>query len=198
MVQTPWWASVPVWRHIAIWTTVIMTLVLIYLAWDTIKASSAGSARVPAYTVINQRIDLKYDEERRRLVPVVGNKEPLFGKELTAREARELIDHGKKTIQGRNCMNCHTLLGNGAYFAPDLTRSWLDPAWGTEQTREMLMLMFLKDPTNNARTYGTGRRMPNLHLTDEEARAVVAYLKWMSAIDTSGFPANFTPIKQGG
>ncbi len=27
-------------------------------------------------------------------------------------------------------MNCHTLLGNGAYYAPDLTKAWLDPAWG--------------------------------------------------------------------
>jgi nitric oxide reductase subunit C len=28
-------------------------------------------------------------------------------------------------------------------------------------------------------------------LTEEEARAVVAYLKWMSSVDTNGFPANF-------
>jgi nitric oxide reductase subunit C len=40
--------------------------------------------------------------------------------------------------------------------------------------------------------------MPNLHLTEEEAKAVVAFLKWTSAIDTSGFPRNFTPIAQEG
>lgn len=28
-------------------------------------------------------------------------------------------------------MSCHTLLGNGAYFAPDLTKAWLDPKWET-------------------------------------------------------------------
>ena len=31
------------------------------------------------------------------------------------------------TMQAKNCMGCHTLLGNGAYYAPDLTKAWLDP-----------------------------------------------------------------------
>jgi nitric oxide reductase subunit C len=38
--------------------------------------------------------------------------------------------------------------------------------------------------------------MPNLGITEEEARATVAFLKWMSSIDTNGFPANFKPIDQ--
>jgi nitric oxide reductase subunit C len=33
--------------------------------------------------------------------------------------------------------------------------------------------------------------MPNLRLSEAEAHAVVAYLKWMSAVDTNGFPPNF-------
>ena len=33
--------------------------------------------------------------------------------------------------------------------------------------------------------------MPNLGITREEAEAVVAYLKWMSAVDTNGFPIHF-------
>ena len=49
----------------------------------------------------------------------------------------------------------------------------------------------------NARTFGTNRRMPNQNLTDEEVRAVIAYLKWMSAIDTNGFPAGFNVLPQG-
>ena len=103
---------------------------------------------------------------------------------------------GKLVIQGRNCMNCHTLLGNGAYYAPDLTKAWLDQGWGAESVRENLMVTFLLDPEANARTFGTGRKMPNLDLTQEEAEAVVAYLKWMSSIDTNGFPRGFTPIAQ--
>ena len=67
-----------------------------------------------------------------------------------------------------------------------------------ESMLETLMTMFLKDPTNNARTFGSGRKMPNMNLTDEETRAVIAFLKWMSSIDTNGFPYNFPTIEQEG
>ena len=87
-----------------------------------------------------------------------------------------------------------TLLGNGAYYAPDLTKAWLDPGWIDAANRENLMLAFLKDPVSNARSFGSGRRMPNLGITDEEAHGIVAFLKWMSAIDTNGFPNNFKTL----
>jgi len=57
--------------------------------------------------------------------------------------------------------------------------------------------MFLMDPTTNARTFGSGRKMTNLKITEEEGKAVIAFLKWMAAIDTNGFPYNFKPIPQG-
>ena len=50
------------------------------------------------------------------------------------------------------------------------------------------MVSFLIDP-ERYRTWT--RTMPNLRLTREEAEATVAYLKWMAAIDTNGFPPNF-------
>ena len=59
------------------------------------------------------------------------------------------------------------------------------------------MLVFLQDPVANARTFGTGRRMPDLDISEEEARSIVAFLKWMATIDTNGFPRGFTPLKQG-
>jgi nitric oxide reductase subunit C len=131
-------------------------------------------------------------------LPVIGDEAPLFGKVLSDAEAESLVDLGKLTVQAKNCMNCHTILGNGAYYAPDLTKAWLDPGWGNEQSREVLMTMFLMDPEANARTYGTNRRMPDLNITEAEARGVIAFLKWMSAIDTNGFPAGFKPLPQGG
>ena len=38
---------------------------------------------------------------------------------------------GKKVFQAYSCMDCHTVVGNGAYFAPDLTFIYRDagPAW---------------------------------------------------------------------
>jgi nitric oxide reductase subunit C len=60
------------------------------------------------------------------------------------------------------------------------------------------MLAFLMDPEANARGFGTQRKMPNLDITEEEGKAVIAFLKWMSSINTNGFPRNFTPIAQEG
>lgn len=197
MNQTEWWASESFWRKTAIFVTAGMLVVLIGLTFDTVNAITAGNGAVPPYSVINQRVFYRFDDNRGYQVPVIGDEAPLFGKKLSEQEAAKLVSHGKLTVQAKNCMNCHTLLGNGAYYAPDLTKAWLDPGWGNEAARERLMITFLKDPEGNARTFGTGRRMPNLNITDEEAQAVVAYLKFMSAIDTNGFPTGFTPIKQG-
>ena len=38
---------------------------------------------------------------------------------------------GKRVFQAYDCMGCHTMLGNGAYFAPDLTKIYATagPAW---------------------------------------------------------------------
>ena len=193
--QALWWASESFWRKIAIWVTAGSFVVLIFLTFDTVQQITAGGNRVPAYSVINHRIDYVFDEARNFQVPVIGPEEPLFGKKLTEEEAAAMVSKGKMTTQAKNCMNCHTLLGNGAYFAPDLTKSWLDPAWGSKEVREQSMVEFLMDPTDKLHN-ATGRRMPNLGITEEEARATVAFLKWMSSIDTNGFPANFKPIDQ--
>ena len=198
-MQDQWWSSEVFWRKCAVFVTAFMALVLVVLTFHTLTVIAAGAdaGRVPAYSVINYRVGYEFSEERSYQVPVIGPEAPLFGELLSEEAARELVDLGKLTVQARNCMNCHTILGNGAYYAPDLTKAWLDPLWGNEAAREILMTMFLKDPPSNARTFGSNRRMPNLELTDEEVRGVIAYLKWMSAIDTNGFPSGFTPLPQG-
>src|SRR3989338_32165 len=190
-----WWASETFWKKTTFWTTAVMFLVRVGLALDTMSQIQVGGKRVPAYSAINHRIDYKMDESRHAQVPVIGIEEPLFGKKLTEQEAEALVDHGKLTMHAKNCMDCHTILGNGAYYAPDLTKAWLDPYWGSRGVREELMVAFIKDPTDKIHN-SLGRRMPNLGVTDTEAHAVVAYLKWMSTIDTNGFPNNFKPIDQ--
>lgn len=196
MNEVPWWSSESVWRKTAIWVTAFMAVVLIVLTFDTVRQITAGGERVPAYSVINQKIFYEVDTERGYQVPRIGETEALFGEVLTEADAEALVTLGKLTVQAKNCMNCHTLLGNGAYYAPDLTKAWLDQGWVHEDAREQLMVHFLMDPAANARTYGTGRRMPNLGITEQEAHGIVAFLKWMSSIDTNGFPRGFKPLAQ--
>ncbi len=40
-------------------------------------------------------------------------------------------DEGKRVFQAYNCMGCHTIVGNGAYLGPDLTKEYkhAGPAW---------------------------------------------------------------------
>jgi len=186
------------WRAGAISTILVMSVVLIMLTIDTLAAISPGGSHVPPYTVINQHIDYKFVAERGIEVPVIGAAEPLFGQALDGAAATALIGRGKMVVQSRACMDCHTFFGNGAYFAPDLTKAWLDPAWEAWQaitgadTREGAMVKFLMDP-EQYRTWTRG--MPNLAITEAEARATVAYLKWVAAVDTNGFPPNFGHIQ---
>jgi len=200
------WTSIPFWRRSAAWVTGTAAVLLIWLTFDTMGQISMGSdadlekgikKRVPAASVINYHIDYVMDEKRGHEVPVIGEKEPFFGKEWSNKEAADLLHLGKLASQAKNCMNCHTLLGNGAYYAPDLTKAWLDTKWndGTmtaitgKDTKEEAMAEFLMHPSK----YPThARMMPNLGITKQEAVALVAFLKHMSAIDTNGFPRNFS------
>lgn len=189
------WLEPRFWRNAAVVSSLIMSGILVYLTIDSLNQIREGSARVPAFSAINKEVRYEYDPAKYRYVPVLGETTGFFGRVWSDEEAAQLVNKGKLTLQSRDCMECHTLLGNGAYFAPDLTRAWLDPKWTQmvmpmtgKPTKEEAMAEWLMHPDR----YPTfTRRMPNLRLTEEEARALVAFLKWMSTIDTNGFPARF-------
>jgi nitric oxide reductase subunit C len=85
---------------------------------------------------------------------------------------------GKWTWQKYNCNDCHTILGIGGYYAPDVTKvkSYRDDEW---------LHNFLRDP---ARVWPAGRKMPNLHLKEEEIDSLVQFLTWVNGIDTNNWP----------
>jgi nitric oxide reductase subunit C len=205
------WSDNRFWARSAAWVTGFASVLLIWLTFDTSAQISMGTdadlqngvtKRVPGPTVINYKITYEMDTARGHEVPVIGEKELFFGRDdWSEEEAGELLHLGKLGSQAKNCMNCHTLLGNGAYYAPDLTKAWLDPAWGPEgslqamtgkDTKEEAMAEFLQHPSQ----YPTHERMmPDLGITADEAKGLVAFLKHMSSIDTNGFPRNFGKIK---
>ena len=207
MAKISVWSDNRFWQRSAAWITGFAAVLLIWLTFDTAGQIAMGNdadlqsgvtKRVPGPTVINYKISYEMSTKRGHEVPVIGEKEKFFGRDdWSEEEAGALLHLGKLGSQTKNCMNCHTLLGNGAYYAPDLTKAWLDPAWqdgGTMQamtgksTKEEAMAEFLQHPS----TYPThSRMMPNLGITAEEAKGIVAFLKHMSSIDTNGFPRNF-------
>ena len=183
------------WRAGAISSTVVMSIVLVFLTVDSLSAITAGGRNVPAYTVINQAIDYQFDSTLNMSMPVIGGEQLLFDRKYSAAEAEALMDLGKLVIQSRACVNCHTFFGHGSYYAPDLTKAWLDPAWRQmwmpmtqADSKEEAIVRFLMNPEK----YPTwGRQMPNLKITREEAVATTAYLKWMSSVNANGFPSGF-------
>ena len=90
------------------------------------------------------------------------------------------VTAGKHIWETRNCVGCHSLLGEGAYFAPELGNVYV------RRGGDFIKVWMKAMPTNSP-----GRRqMPQFHLTDEELDNLVAFLKYVSEIDTANWPPN--------
>ncbi len=92
------------------------------------------------------------------------------------------VAKGKHVWENNNCIGCHTLLGEGAYFAPELGNAY--QRLGGKQG----IINFIKyRPAGGI----PGRRsMPQFNLTDDELDAIAEFLKYTSEIDTQSWPPN--------
>ena len=101
---------------------------------------------------------------------------------LTHEEALDShVVAGKHVWHRKDCINCHTLLGEGAYYAPDLTKI-------TQLRGEAYLRQFLKDPSRFYSEEQHGRLMPNPNLSDQQIGDVIAFLTWVSNIDNNNWP----------
>jgi nitric oxide reductase subunit C len=84
---------------------------------------------------------------------------------------------GKRVWQKYNCNDCHTILGFGSYYAPDMTKVY----WrrGAEGIRAVV---------RNPEKFTTWRKMPRQQLTAEEVEQLVAFFAWTSEIDNQAWP----------
>jgi len=98
----------------------------------------------------------------------------------------ESVIHGKEIWEEHSCINCHTLLGEGAYFAPELGNMFI--RYGGEENPAAARARF-KGWMRAMPTRAPGRRqMPQFNLTEEELDALFDFLQWTSTIDTQGWP----------
>jgi len=75
----------------------------------------------------------------------------------------EQVVAGKRAFEKYNCNDCHTILGFGGYYAPDLTRVV-------------------------QRIGADGIRMPNLRVSDAEVEDLVAFFTWVGEINNNDWP----------
>ncbi|ABV94916.1 nitric-oxide reductase subunit C [Dinoroseobacter shibae DFL 12 = DSM 16493] len=109
----------------------------------------------------------------------------------TSTASMELTDSvvlGKKVWEDKTCVNCHSILGEGAYFAPEVGN--VMTRWGVVDDPEAAFET-LKGWIQAMPTGIEGRRqMPYFELTDEEIRGLSDFLIWTDKIDAQGWPPN--------
>lgn len=97
-------------------------------------------------------------------------------------ELTPAVVRGKHLWETRNCIGCHTLMGEGAYFAPELGN--VITRFGS---KEAIKAFIQSRPVEGIE----GRRsMPQFNLTEEELDAVAAFLEHVSKINNANWPPN--------
>lgn len=94
-----------------------------------------------------------------------------------APEITEKVNAGKMVWHKYDCIGCHTILGNGSYFAPDLTKT-------AEQKPAGYLKQFLMDP----KSVNVKASMPKFGISSEEADNLIVFLGWIAKVDTNGWP----------
>ncbi|MGB0896618.1 MAG: c-type cytochrome [Flavobacteriaceae bacterium] len=96
----------------------------------------------------------------------------------------ESVVRGKELWEANNCMGCHTLLGEGGYYAPELTK--VIDRRGKGYIKAALMSPIPWAPN--------GRKMVAYGFTDEEAEDLIAFFDWVDDIDLNGFDTVVSPL----
>jgi nitric oxide reductase subunit C len=94
-----------------------------------------------------------------------------------APEITQAVDDGKMVWHKYDCIGCHSIFGNGTYFAPDMTKM-------AARKPKSYLKQFIMDPKSvNAHAV-----MPTLGITSVEADNLIAFLDWVSKVDTNNWP----------
>lgn len=96
----------------------------------------------------------------------------------------EEVVRGKELWETNNCMGCHTILGEGAYYAPELTK--VIDRRGKGYIKAILMSPVPWNPN--------GRQMVAYGMSEQEANDMIAFFDWIDDIDLNGFDRVISPI----
>lgn len=99
-------------------------------------------------------------------------------KQTNASQITPAVARGKELWDKSNCMGCHTLLGEGAYYAPELTKVF-------ERRGPAFIRAMLTDPE---KMYPGQRRMWKYDFSEAEKDDLIAFFEWIGKMDLNGFP----------
>ena len=86
---------------------------------------------------------------------------------------------GKKAFEQYQCMGCHTIVGNGAYFAPDLTTVYKRIGENDAALSNFIL--------SGASAKGM-QPMRDRGMKEDDAYRITAFLKYTNMLDTNGWP----------
>lgn len=86
---------------------------------------------------------------------------------------------GKRVFEKYNCNDCHTILGFGGYYAPDLTR--VVRRVGTDGIRYRV-----KKP--DKAFAASWRKMPRQNVSDDEIEKLIAFFTWVGDVNNNDWP----------
>jgi nitric oxide reductase subunit C len=104
-----------------------------------------------------------------------------FGKLTNADQITPAVTAGMDVWHRNNCINCHTLFGEGAYYAPDLTKI-------TQLRGAQYLHAYMRDPSRFYNEQTHRRLMPKQNLSEDDITNVIAFLDWVSKVDNQGWP----------
>ena len=104
-----------------------------------------------------------------------------FDKLTHAENITPAVIRGKDVWHKNNCINCHTVFGEGAYYAPDLTKI-------TKHRGEAYLKAYMRDPSKFYDETRHRRLMPKQDLSETDITDLIAFLDWISNVDNQGWP----------
>jgi nitric oxide reductase subunit C len=110
-----------------------------------------------------------------------------FGKpqdQSNSENITEAVVRGKVLWEENNCMGCHTILGEGAYYAPELTK--VIDRRGVGYIKAVLMTPVAWEPN--------GRKMVAYGFTEQEALDLIEFFDWIDDVDLNGFDTVVSPL----
>ena len=91
------------------------------------------------------------------------------------------VEWGKRVWERNACIDCHTIFGEGAYYAPELGNV-------IERRGEDFVRTVLKTAT--VQGWGATRKMPRFDLSEKDIDGLIEFFKWLGNVDTSNWPPN--------
>lgn len=97
----------------------------------------------------------------------------------------ESVVAGKKLWEANDCVGCHTIVGEGAYYAPELMNVFQRRGGGDEGAFKAYMQGWMAaQPLDTPNR----RKMPQFHLSEKQVNNLADFLIWTSKVNANDWP----------